>query len=237
MTEPKEVYHINSDGKDVVIRHGHAEPIREGRPYDIHGDINTVFNYLSKKPGIDIQETTVYVERENLRMHCQSNERDHYQGRCVGQMEYSSEFLKLRINDMENEWENKELSKYFKLNIHLFENVSEARKLISSLRNIEVKVKQEWEKKDDKRGSISDSFVQNIVECNIPESFVIKVPVFKGQDKISLKVEVEIDPRSYNVILYSEDLVMYLEGVKTKEFDKYVNKIEETFPEVLIVER
>lgn len=74
-----------------------------------------------------------------------------------------------------------------------FTSQADAMKLVNELRNFKAKIDKEIEASDDKRGNTK--FLRSqIVESNLPKSFKLEIPIFKGQPKKTIEVEVEVNP-------------------------------------------
>jgi len=74
-----------------------------------------------------------------------------------------------------------------------------------------------------------------VVESNIPSGFCLEVPVFVGQEKIRLEVEVTINA-SFECLLISPDLKELID-LKSKEIlGGQLEKIKELHPELKVFE-
>lgn len=86
-------------------------------------------------------------------------------------------------------------------------------------------------------GDRTDNFAQ-VVNSNLPESFTLSIPVFKGGDKENLEVETfaKIDGRNVAFVLMSPGAEETLETLRDTAIDKELEAIKEIAPEIAIIE-
>ena len=77
-----------------------------------------------------------------------------------------------------------------------------------------------------------------MVNSNLPESFTLSIPVFKGGDKENLEVETfaKIDGRNVAFVLMSPGAEETLETLRDTAIDKELEAIKEIAPEIAIIE-
>ncbi len=107
--------------------------------------------------------------------------------------------------------------------------------LVTKLQNFEADVTKRTETKMDNRANY-DLIRRQEVKSNLPESFVIEIPVFKGLPKKMVTIEVDISPESFNCILISPDLADFIEGIVEETINKELEAIKELCPELPIIE-
>src|SRR5690606_9546607 len=95
-----------------------------------------------------------------------------------------------------------QLADKIRMNRSFFENKSDAMRLVSELREFEAKVNKEVESKADGRANRRVLLAQTVT-TNVPESFRMNVPVFKGLGKVAIEVEIGIDPYDLSCRLIS----------------------------------
>ena len=86
-------------------------------------------------------------------------------------------------------------------------------------------------------GDRTDNFAQ-VVNSNLPESFTLSIPVFKGCDKENLEVETfaKIDGRNVAFVLMSPGAEETLEDLRDKAIDEQLNAIKAIAPDIAIFE-
>lgn len=77
-----------------------------------------------------------------------------------------------------------------------------------------------------------------VVNSNLPESFTLSIPVFKGGNKENLEVETfaKIDGRNVAFVLMSPGAEETLETLRDTAIDKELEAIKEIAPEIAIIE-
>lgn len=230
---------------ELIIREGQApQPINPKPPVktDITGTLGTVAEYLSKRVNsgqFDEKECHIIVDREALSIKLIVNEFDEYKrGTVVGKLEAYGKFKEFGINT-DKAWSPKELARVIKMNRSFFESKEEAMKLTTVLNNFTATVNQKVEKMATEKGDTTDNFSQ-VVNSNLPESFFITMPIFKGSKKETFEVETvvaKIDGREVSFTLISPGANDTLEKIRDKAIDDELVKITSISKDIVIVER
>lgn len=230
---------------EVIIRKGEAanavEPLPTKAPVktDLSGVISTPYDWLSKRiDTIDQKRSYIGVSREKMQIVLVTNEDDSYtMGIVRGQVEVTELFRASKINNTQEGWVPEKLSQFFRLNRSLFADKEECMKLVSLLRNFTAKAKSEIQKQKDPSGSRADVFRQE-VESNLPKSFTLNMPIFKGTPKVAIEVEFDHYLVDGDCILQlvspgANDLV---EDFRDRCIDDVLNKIRAIAPDIAILE-
>ncbi|OQA33116.1 MAG: hypothetical protein BWY54_00999 [Candidatus Dependentiae bacterium ADurb.Bin331] len=99
--------------------------------------------------------------------------------------------------------------------------------VVKELKNFVGKVNKEIEKANDNRGN-TVNLMKQFVNSNVPESFMISLPLIEGENPCEFGVEILIEVGG------SGDIQCTLESVIAKEiFDDLVKKVIETEVEKL----
>lgn len=227
---------IENGVKEVTILHGTAEPVYHLKAIEVKGGaINSVHEYLSKKVVSDeiIEHSKIEFCYDKLYIHLLYDARQRNPDVIHGSLKLHPDLEKFNINSGKS-YSTFELADFIKMNRHYFENKEYAMKLVSELRNFEGKVNRELEAKTDERGN-KRALINQVVESNIPSSFHLEVPVFVGQEKIRLEVEVTISA-SFECSLISPDLKELID-LKSKEIlGEQLDLIKVLHPELKIFE-
>lgn len=226
---------IEGGNGEIIIREGDALPAREPVPLKIDGCIDSPLRYIRKRKDlINHPAANIRVDRDAMCINLEVGENSFYKDTVTGRLKKSTELDAFGINSGEY-ISNFDMADLVKKNRSYFESKTVAMKLVSELRNFKAKVERELELSDDKRGNANVRKSQ-IVESNLPESFHINVPVFKGMEARRIEVEVEINPTDLSCTLVSPEA----NDILTEERDSIINGqiglIEEEAPDILIVE-
>ena len=224
------------DGKDIVIRFGDALPLQEPKYVSIHGTIDAPARWVEKrKDDIVSADAHVLVDRDRMTITLNTDENSAYMDQIVGTLTLSTEMQEFGINtgeymscfDMADRI--KQLRTYF-------ETQQEAMKLVTELRNFKAKVDKELELSDDKRGNQKILRAQT-VESNLPKSFNVNMPIFKGTEKRTFEVEVEINPNDLSCTLVSPDAHDIVVQERDNQMDAVLGRIGDAAPNIVIIEQ
>lgn len=224
------------DGKDIVIRFGDALPLQEPKYVSIHGTIDAPARWVEKrKDDIVSADAHVLVDRDRMTITLNTDENSAYMDQIVGTLTLSTEMQEFGINtgeymscfDMADRI--KQLRTYF-------ETQQDAMKLVTELRNFKAKIDKELELSDDKRGNQKIMRAQT-VESNLPKSFKVNMPIFKGTEKRTFEVEVEINPNDLSCTLVSPDAHDIVVQERDSQMDGVLVRIAEAAPNIVIIEQ
>lgn len=140
------------------------------------------------------------------------------------------------INSEKN-WEPINLSKFFKMHRAFFKDKAENMALVSTLKNFKAKVNQDIERSKEENGSKTDNYSQ-VVDSNLPKSFKLNIPLFKGFDCEEIEVEIyaDVDGRNVSLSLVSAGANEAIEDYKNRVIDEQLNLIREIAPDIAIIE-
>lgn len=221
---------------DITIREGEALPLQEPEKVRLKGQITAPARWLEKRVDtIEQKKAFVLVSREGFLISLRIDETNHYFTEINGKLELSDEMKKFAINtgDYIGAFEMADMIKAYR---SYFTSQADAMKLVNELRNFKAKIDKEIEASDDKRGNTK--FLRSqIVESNLPKSFKLEIPIFKGQPKKTIEVEVEVNPDNLQCTLISPEA----NDTVLQERDNIMNdelaKIKETAPDIVIIEQ
>ena len=229
---------INEMPKSGVIRILTAKgldekPLKE--PYNITGTIKAPYEILSKRIGeITKNDCHVAFSYESCSIYLIINEDSHRMKTIEGQMIQTDVLKKLSINTSKR-WSCFDLADFFRLNRSLFLDKATAMKLVSKLSNFSTNVEKQLDQSKDNRANYSLQKRQ-VVQSNLPESFKLNLPIFKGMANQEVNVEVDIDPNSLECILISPELAEIVDSFAVFAINEQLSKISELFPELPIIE-
>jgi hypothetical protein len=227
---------LSSENKELVILTGEAEKVYHLKSIDVKsGSINSAFEYLSKKvvKAEIIEHSKLEFCYDKLSIDLYYDARQINPDVIQGKLKLHPDLEKFNINSGKS-YSTFELADFIKMNRHYFENKEYAMKLVSELRNFEGKVNRDLEAKVDDRGN-KRALINQVVESNIPSGFFLELPVFVGQEKTRLEVEVYINS-SFECSLISPDLKQLIDLESKNILDEQLDKIKALHPELKIFE-
>jgi hypothetical protein len=221
---------------EITLLEGKAEPVYHAKAIEVKsGSINSALEYLSKNvvDAETIEHSKLEFCYDGLYINLLYDARQRNPDVIQGKLKLHPDLEKFNINSSKS-YSTFELSDFIKMNRHYFENKEYAMKLVAELRKFEGKVNSELEAKDDNRGN-KKVLINQVVESNIPSSFYLELPVFVGQEKERLEVEININS-SFECFLISPDLKLFID-LKSKEIlDVQLDKIKALHPELKVFE-
>lgn len=228
---------------EVILREGQA--VKELEPKapiktSLSGVIGSPVEYLTKRveTGQFTQERShLIVNREKIKLSLVVNEDDEYnRGQIDGTLEFHPKFKEFGINTGKV-WTPTELGMFFKMNRAFFPDRSMNMKLVSELMNFSATVNNTIERSLKENGDRTDNFAQ-VVNSNLPDSFTLQIPIFKGMKPETLEIETfaQINGREVAFTLLSPGANQTLEDVRDKAIDECLNEIKEIAPNIAIIE-
>lgn len=228
---------------EVILREGAA--IKELEPKapvktSLSGVIGAPVEYLTKRveTGQFTQERShVIVNREEIKLSLIINENDEYtRGRVDGTLEFHPKFKEFGINTGKV-WTPTELGMFFKMNRAFFPDRPANMKLVSELMNFTATVNNDINRSVKENGDRTDNFTQ-VVNSNLPASFTLQIPIFKGMKAEILEVETfaQINGRDVAFILLSPGANQTLEDVRDRAIDEQLEQIKTIAPSIAIIE-
>jgi hypothetical protein len=231
---------VTADNNEVVVRQGDALKLREPERVNIAGTISSVSRFLENRygnEGVEGPKSYIEVDREVGKILLNCDENNFYGAVVIGSLEVSPEFKNWNINTGK-EYDAKELAEFIKMNRSAFESKQEAMKLASELSNLKVKTDKELEKADNNRGEMRFAISQKVIEMNIPNEITLCLPLFKGEQKETFKVEIYVNPSTFDVQLVSPDAKERIDDSINQIIDAEIDKIKEiTNNEIVIIEK
>lgn len=225
---------------EVVLREGNAAeplPIREPEIVSIIGTIDAPVCWLEKKVGlIDQKRANIQVDRDNGAIILTDREADYYTNTITGQLLCSKEMQEFGVNT-DKRWEPAKLSQFCKMHRAFFKDKTENMTLVSLLKNFKAKVNQDIERSKEENGSKTDNYSQ-VVDSNLPKSFKLNIPIFKGfsQEEIEVEIYADIDGRDVSLSLVSAGANETIEEYKNRVIDEQIEAIRAIAPDLAIIE-
>lgn len=228
---------------ELVIREGAAPKELEPKApvkTDLSGVIGAVVEYLAKRINtgqFEQKNCHILVNRDKVEITLITNEADEYtRGKVVGKLAYNPKFVEFGINSGKV-WTPTELGLFIKMNRAFFADRMENMKLVSSLMNFTADVNNKIDRAVKENGNRTDNFAQ-VVNSNLPESFTVQMPIFKGLPSESIEVETfaQVNGREVSFVLLSPGAQATLEDLRDKVLDDELVKIQEVAPDIAIIE-
>lgn len=243
------------EGNELIIRTGEAVKVldpKEPKIINISGVLSSPFDWLEKRclvvgctdqsgknliDGIPVDDCHLIVDREKMEITLKIDENDHYQSTINGKLSIHPKFKEFGINTGSLS-EPKAMGDFFKMNRTFFKSLQNNKEVVAALKNLNIRTKQAIQKANNDRGSIDASFKQEVTESNLPESFVLNIPIFKGFPAQEIEVEVyaHIDGTTTLLSLVSPGANEIIEEFRDRCITEVVENIKALVPSLVIIE-
>jgi hypothetical protein len=229
---------------ELTIREGEAPKLLDPKPpvkSNLKGVIGAVSEYLAKRvmTGQFKQERShLLVNREEIKMTLVVNENDEYQSDTIeGKLEFHPAFVAFGIN-ADKVWTPTELGMFIKMHRAFFPDRTANMSLVTELMNFTAQVQNKIDRSVKENGDRTDNFAQ-VVNSNLPASFTLRIPIFKGMDAETLEVETfaKINGREVAFALLSPGAQETLETLRDEVIDKELDKVRVIAPDIAIIEQ
>lgn len=225
---------------EVVLREGKAAeqlPKREPVPVNITGTIESPFRWLEKRIElINQKRANITVSRDEMKISMVDREDDYYNNGICGILQPSKEMEEFGINT-DKRWEPVKLSQFIKMSRAFFTDKTQNMMLVSTLKNFKAKINQDIERSKEENGSKVDNYSQ-VVDSNLPKSFKLNIPLFKGFacEEIEVEIYADVDGRNVSLSLVSAGANEAIEEYKNKVIDEQLDAIRKIAPDIVIIE-
>ena len=227
---------VKGQGRELIIRQGKAVELHEPERVNISGTIDAPARWVEMRADcIAPKRCHVLVDRDRMAIKLQCDENDYYGTGITGSLQLSEEYRRFGINSGEYRT-HFELAELIKMNRSYFENKTTAMKLVSELQNFKAKVDKEVEQSDNNRGD-RRLLVAQAVKHNLPESFTLVLPIFKGVAEQTIEVEVYVNPSDLTCTLVSPEANDIVVSSRDALMDAVIDRIRTASPEIVIIEQ
>ena len=227
---------IHSSCGEVVIRQGAALPAKEPNNILIEGTLDSPVEYLSKRISlINQSESFVTVNRDKMSIRLVINEHSPYRDIIVGSLSVHPDFIKFGINSGKYRTAI-EMAEFIKMNRAHFENRQDAMDLVTLLRKFKAKVDKQVESEFNPGKGDKRVLVAQTVESNMPPSFKVCIPIFKGTPKQVIELETYFNPEDLTCTLVSPQANEIAEDFKNAAIDDVIDRIRGIAPDIVIIE-
>lgn len=220
----------------LEIRTGQALAVKEPEKIKISGVLDTPFKWLEKRVGtIDQKKAYLTVSREMMSITLVTDEINHYRTTISGELELHPAFVKFGINAGKYRTPV-DMAELIKMNRSYFENRQVAMELVSLLRHFKAKIDKEVEAEFNPNRGDKKVFIAQRIDSNIPSSFKLLIPIFKGDETKEVECETYFNPDDLTCTLVSAGANDTIEETKDSAIDGVLEKIRKIAPDIAIME-
>jgi hypothetical protein len=228
---------VTMDGDTLTIREGAALELMQPVKLELSGVLDSPRKWIEKRvETFSHLSAGITVNREKMSISLRIDEKNYFSDSIKGAITLSPEFTKWGINNDQVQYHSHELALKIKMNRSQFSSIEKATELVTIFQNLKAKVQREIDQSDNQRGNVKKNYSQVVHDLSIPESFAINVPLFKGDAKREIKVEIVIDPETLKCSLISPDAAYLLDTIRDQMIDAEIKQIGEIAPNIVIIE-
>lgn len=223
----------SEDQKELIIREGRALELKEPLFINITGDIDTVASFVAKRyqpqslvlktantdaaisatllpvnnlQVIDKERAVVTFDKKNLSITLDVNPQDFYGPKVIGKLEVSDELNPFCINEPEGIFSREKLVKLLRFNKRFFSDPLVHDAVLRAFQTLSLSGNTQLNASSDTRGNKAAEFRKTVDSQNIPTTFYLTIPVFKGQEPKKFLVEICLDSSEASVIFWFESV-------------------------------
>ena len=239
---------ITANGDKINILHGELPKPINPKAQEINGTIDAPSEFWKKRimavskvdpygsDGINYRPDVCYVEFDYGKNTIKLVVNAAHPGEVIvnGSFILNGLFASLNINTGEPYSNPNELLAIVRYKSNIFETIALHAELLKNLRNFTAKAKKNFEQWSDQKGNTGTSKSIELIEFT-PLAFEIHVPIFNGEPKSKIKVEVEIEERNGSLVFFlvSTELPRLIEDYKEAKF----TKLKEDFEKIAIINK
>lgn len=184
----------------LVIREGKALELKEPKIIELTGDINTVGSFLKKRYGlqqqtglqtVDKNKAVVLVNKENMTITLKLDPENHYGATISGNISLSPELKQFCINNTKM-FQREELVKLLRFSKMFFADADVHYKILTAYQQFKASAYVDMNVGNDQRGN-KNMQMDKVVKTDLPDAFLLTLPIFKGEQSKTFRVEICLD--------------------------------------------
>lgn len=229
---------LNETNQVLEVRQGQALEIKPPLNIGIFGVLESPVVWLEKRLDQTLYKdsTHVIVDRDKKSISLVFNETNEYEHSIInGKLTIHPIFEKFGINSGKYRTPL-EMSELFKMNRSYFENTQTAMELVSLLKIFKAKVNKDVEQNIDLNKGDKKLVYNQVVESNLPPTFKVELPIFKGQEKHVLEIETYFNPDDLTCTLVSPQANDIIEQITDNAIDNVLERIKAITNDLPIIE-
>ena len=204
--------HLKIEGGpgELIIRQGSALTLKDPKKIQVTGNINAVKEFLDKRTAIngsvlqklEKKSAVIVVDEEKGTISLFLDPENVDGTEIVGKLEATEYLQQFHLNGQKS-FTQTELVKILRFSKQLFETPDKHEALLKAYQAFDFTANIKAAQEADLRGNKSNS-LQKIIKTNLPEDFILYLPIFKGQARESFRVEICYDTSDASIKFWFE---------------------------------
>lgn len=176
---------------------------------------------------VDARNAVLIVNEDAMTIELKLDPENPYGAEITGKLEFTDYLDSFCINT-NKEFTRTELTKLLRFSRQLFRDEDKYEELLKAYQMLDIKALIESRQEDDTRGNKNLSFSKKVT-TNLPENFVLRLPIFKGQQPEEFRVEIGIDTTdgSANFAFDSPELKALIDQRKIEIFEEQLKEFQD----------
>lgn len=225
-------------GSVLTIREGKALEEKHPERLILAGRIESVRQFLDARRAttlasgslqyVDKDKAVIIVNEEALTITLKVDPNNPFSTEITGQMQHNADLAGFQINK-EHKFSRESLVKLLTFSRRFFNDAVEWENILNAVRRLKVSSTSDISQDTDSRGNKEMIFKKSVDSANIPNSFTLLIPIFKGQipRKFSVDLCLEVTDAGVKFYLESVELVELTEqdrkDIINKELASYTD--------------
>lgn len=232
--ENQHIY-LDKEQKEVIIRHGEAQVIRDPKIVDIIGVLNAPRTFYEKRKSEHAKLAChVLYSRSNREIRLILDERAYFNTQILGKLNVAPELREYGINGSCSTSTSQDLMKFLRMRSMHFADKDKAKEIVNNLAKFKASVQVEIESADNQRGDLIKKFEQK-VKSDIPLDFELEMVIFKGMPKKKFKVEIMFAINNATAELWLES--PQLNEIMDVMLNKAIDDELKAFKDIVVIEQ
>jgi hypothetical protein len=225
---------IKEGVKELIVREGQAEIIREPLKVELSGTIKAPGDFFAnRKEDLKENECHVVYSKTDGKIVLTTDEGNYYGSRVTGSLRKNPDLVAFGINSGKM-WSIKDLMQKLKMSRAFFPDKDECLNIVTNLSKSKIKVDTILEQETSNSGS-SKNNIEVSVKSEFNLFFGLELPVFVGFDKKKFKTEICLNVRDKAVEFWLESVE--LEEILQSEMESIMNAEIKKFGNVICIEQ
>lgn len=218
---------INPQGDKLTILNGNALELKHPERLSVVGQIESVRKYLDARRGsllssdslqfINKDLAVIYINEDEGTISLSVDPNNPFSTTVKGELKVNPELASFQINKS-HRFTRETFLDLITFRRRFFDSVADWDNLKTKFQRLKVSSSAEIEQGSDKRGNRENTFKKEVNSDEVPASFKLNMPIFKGQPSRSFQVDICVDVTDAGVkfFLESNDLVELADADKKK---------------------
>lgn len=225
---------ISIENPSITILEGKALEQKEPLKIVLSGDIKSISSFLNtrKRSGgtgfqtIDMKRATIISDKKDMSITMKLDPENYYGATIIAKLELSDELKDFSINTTKM-FTREELVKKIKFSKIYFDNAEAHEKVLKAYQTFNAKAYIDMSMDSDNRGNKSGAYSKKVT-TELPEYFMLSLPIFKGMPKKKFQVEICLDVSDGSVHFWFESVELHniIETTKDEIFAEELKSCE-----------